>query len=100
MKKVALVIDSSFGITNGAYKDVYTLPLIINEVSKDGILTYHDGVDISAKELIAKLNKGIDIKTNQSIPGEIMNLLEKLTIEYENIYVLPIPLTISSGFNT
>jgi fatty acid-binding protein DegV len=100
MKKVALVVDSSFGITTGQYPDVHVLPLIINE-TKNGITkTYHDGVDINARTLVKKMQQGIDIKTSQSIPIEIHEMLDKMHKRYEKVYVFPIPLSISSGANT
>lgn len=100
MKKNALVVDSSFGIKNGDYPHVYVLPLIINELKNGVIKTYHDGVDINATKLIKKMQQGIDIKTSQSIPLEIHDLLFRLTKEYENIYAFPIPSSISGGFKT
>jgi fatty acid-binding protein DegV len=99
MKKNAFVVDSSFGIKNGDYPDTYVLPLIINEIHKKMIKAYHDGVDITTNELIRKMQNGSDIKTSQSIPGEILELLTKLSKEYQRVFVFPIPLSISSGSN-
>jgi fatty acid-binding protein DegV len=76
------------------------LPLIINETKNGVVKTYHDGVNINTTQLIKKLQAGIDIKTSQSIPAEIIDLLTRLTSEYENVYVLPIPSSISAGCNT
>lgn len=100
MKKVALVVDSSFGISNGQYPNTFVLPLIINETKNGIVKTYHDGIDIDANKLISKLEQGIDIKTSQSIPSEVLNLLSDLSKQYENVYVFPIPISISSGANT
>ena len=100
MKNTALVVDSSFGIHNGEYPNTYVLPLIINEMRDKKINAYHDGVDITPSQLIKKLEQGSNIKTSQSIPGEILELLTRLSKQYKKIFVFPIPLSISSGCNT
>ncbi|GHU48396.1 hypothetical protein FACS1894218_5170 [Bacilli bacterium] len=100
MKKCAIIVDSSFGIKNNQYPDVYVCPLIINITENGKINSYHDDVDIFNEELCEKMAKGLDIKTSQPIPGETLELFEKLSKEYEQVYALPITPTISGSYST
>ncbi|GHU32844.1 hypothetical protein FACS1894166_07010 [Bacilli bacterium] len=100
MKKCAIVVDSSFGIKNGQYPDVYVCPLIITVDDHDKITSYHDEIDIFNKELCEKLSAGMNIKTSQSISGEVIDMFEKLSKDYDEVHALPITKTLSSTYNT
>jgi DegV family protein with EDD domain len=98
--KNCLVIDSSYGITNGQYENVYVLPLIIIENKGSETVEYLDGVDITTSEVIEKLNNGANFSTSQPNIGTMMELFDKLSNEYDAIHVLPIPKSISGNYNT
>jgi fatty acid-binding protein DegV len=100
MKKIALIVDSSSGVKNGQYPHVFVLPMIITEQQGSNIISYRDGIDITVDELSSKLEAGAEIKTSQASPIEMFNLLEKLKKDYEKIFVLPIPSTISGNYNS
>jgi fatty acid-binding protein DegV len=98
MKKAAILIDSSFGIKTNQYPDVYIVPMEITETTKEKTISYLDEVDIFNDELCDKIANGADIKTSQPIIGSVIQMLDKLSGEYERIYGLTIPSTISGTF--
>jgi DegV family protein with EDD domain len=100
MKRVAIITDSSSGIINGQYPDVYVLPLIITETTNNTTTTYRDGIDLDAKKLADLISRGADLKTSQANVSEMMQLAEKLSNEYDQVFVIPIPPTLSSNYNS
>jgi fatty acid-binding protein DegV len=100
MKKIALIVDSSSGIKNGQYPHVYVLPMIITEQQGSNIISYRDGVDITVNQLSSKLEAGADIKTSQANVKEMFDLVESVKKDYEKVFVLPIPSTISGNYNS
>jgi fatty acid-binding protein DegV len=100
MKKNAILIDSSFGIKNNQYANVYVVPMEIIETAKAKTISYLDQVDIFNAQICEKIDSGVDIKTSQPILGSVVEMVEKLTKEYEHIYALTIPSTISGTHNT
>jgi len=97
MKKNCFVVDTSSNIKNGQYEDVFVLPINVTEVTKDGEVNYKDGIDINPSILEQKQLDGASFKTAATSPADAMNLLDKLTKEYETVYLLPIPKTLSAG---
>lgn len=98
MKKACIVVDSSSGIKNGTYPDVYVLPLGIT--APDG-QTFKDEIEITVGQIIANmLEKNIMYKTSQPNPGDAMILFDKLSSEYEEVLVLPLPAALSNAYNT
>jgi len=104
MKKNCFVVDTSSNIKNGQYEDVFVLPINVIEVTKNGDIEHKDGIDITPSELEQKQLDGINFKTAATSPSDALELLDKVTKEYETVYVLPIPKTLSEGahnmFNT
>lgn len=103
MKKIAIIVDSSSGIKNGEFKNVFVLPLVINATNKKTkeIKTYHDSIDIDdvkTAELLEDAN--IDLSSSQSSMGEIVAQIEKIYDDYDEIYVVPIPSCLSGSINT
>jgi len=96
-KKNAFVFDSSADLKNNQIKDVYVLPL--NVVEKNSGKTYLDQVEIDQVTLEKKLIAGDDLSTSATTPKIALELLEKLSKEYENVWVLPIPEKLSPGQN-
>ena len=103
MKKIAIVVDSSSGIKNDEFDNVFVLPLVINGNNKKTkeTKTYHDQVDINEK-LTAELldNSNINLTSSQASMGEIVVQIEKIYDDYDEIYVVPIPLYLSGSANT
>ena len=103
MKKIAIIVDSSSGIKNGEFDNVFVLPLVINANNKKTkeTKTYHDQVDINEK-LTAELldNSNINLTSSQASMGEIVIQIEKIYDDYNEIYVVPIPLYLSGSANT
>ncbi|MDR2654390.1 MAG: DegV family EDD domain-containing protein [Mycoplasmataceae bacterium] len=97
MKKACLVFDSSANARNGEYDDVFVLPLQIILKKKNETITYKDGVDITIDEIERNENAGLIYSTSAANPNDIINLFEKITKQYEKVYILPIPETISPG---
>lgn len=102
MSKVAFILDSSSGIKNLEYPDVYVLPLIVSIKSQDGkIKALKDGVDITPLEVCKLLDENkYEIKTSQASMGEIINLVESIYDQYDRIYVHPILQKISGSYQT
>ncbi|ASJ89442.1 MAG: DegV family protein [Candidatus Malacoplasma girerdii] len=101
MKKTAFIVDSSSGIKNNQYQDVYVLPLIVNINNNGKINSFHDGIDIDDVQIAKHLESdNNDVKTSQASAGEIIKLVESVYEEYDRIYVIHIPSKISSSYNT
>ena len=103
MKKIAIIVDSSSGIKNGEFDNVFVLPLAINATNKKtkDIKTYHDNVDIDEVKTTELLeNPNIDLSSSQASMGEIIMQIEKIYDDYDEIYVVPIPAYLSSSINT
>jgi DegV family protein with EDD domain len=100
MSKIALVFDSSADIGEKAIKDVYVLPLAIIEEVDGKQKTFKDGVDISTNEMLKGLKDGRSFKTSQTVPADAMSLFDKLSAEYEQVFVFPIPKTLSGNYNS
>jgi fatty acid-binding protein DegV len=98
MKKAAILIDSSFGIKENQYPDVYVVPMEIIVTTKDKTTSYQDNVDIFNEQICDYINKGYDVKTSQPILGNVIKMIEKLSAEYDNIYALSIT-SMLSGVN-
>ena len=105
-KKIAIITDSSAGIKNLEYEDVYVLPLVVNVLYKnqDGIsnvVSYKDGVDCDNAKIVEMLeDKNYSITTSQASPGEIMNILDPIYNKYDELYALPIASSTSGSENS
>jgi fatty acid-binding protein DegV len=100
MKKNAILLDSSFGIKENQYPDVYVVPMEIIETTGSKTISYLDQTDIFNDQICEKIANGVDIKTSQPILGNVIKMIERLLNEYENIYAFTIPSTISGTYNT
>jgi fatty acid-binding protein DegV len=98
MNKVAILIDSSFGIKNNQYPNVFVVPLEIIETKDGQVKTYQDGVDITNTQICETIKNGGDVKTAQPIIGEVMKLMDKLSNEYEKVFALPITSKLSKTY--
>lgn len=105
-KKIAIITDSSAGVKNLEYKDVYVLPLAVNVLDKNqndksNIISYKDGIDCGNAKIVEmlKTNK-YTITTSQASLGEIMNILDPIYDKYDEFYALPIASSASGSENT
>jgi fatty acid-binding protein DegV len=100
MARTCLVFDTAANISNNQFDDVYVIPLLITEVIDGKIKTYRDGVDIDGKTCLEKLIAGQCLKTAQSIPKDVVDLMDKLSVEYDEVFFIPCPLQISNQYNS
>ncbi len=105
-KRIAIITDSSSGYKNEQFPDFYVLPLIINvenknsENGQNNTKSYKEN-ECDQKQMMEWLeDKNYTITTSQASAGEIIDLLDRLTDSYDEIYVLPITKTVSGSENT
>lgn len=103
MKKIGFIVDSSSGIKNGEYPDVYVLPLAVtlkdkNDKSKITILK--DGINCDEVKIAQLIKDDQDICTSQASIGEIVEIIEDIYDKYDRIYAIPIAVKLSQSFNT
>jgi len=99
MAKNAYVVDSSSNITNGMYPNVYVLPLIVNKLTKQCEKQYKDGIDITINEIEKEQLEGVNFTTSAMLVQDVTTLLDKLSAEYDNVYIFCIPNKLSQGAN-
>ncbi|QNM93949.1 DegV family protein [Mycoplasma sp. Pen4] len=97
MKKMAIVVDSSCGLSRKQIEELgwYFLPL---KIELDGKI-YDDGDNLLSTELFNHFS--LDTKTYKTscTPiGHVEEMIEKLSAEYENIVVFPISKHLSSQY--
>ena len=92
MGKVAVITDSNSGITQnqaGEY-GIYVLPMPFYIDEK----LYFEDITLTQEEFYKRLGEGVDIKTSQPAPGDVMDLWNKVLKEYDEI------VHISSGLSS
>ncbi len=107
-RKLAIIIDSSAGLTN--FRDelksknpfIFENPIIIintktNEIIKD-VLDKYNNHDVSQK-ILNDTEKGIIYKTSQIELDYTSKLLKELSSKFNNVYVLSIPKFISATYS-
>lgn len=104
MKKIAIVTDSTSGYKNHQFPDFYVVPMIINVQNKNDknktITSYHEGIDCDYTKMKSiMLDKTNEISTSQPNIGEINELFQKISTEYDEVYVLPITANVSGSEN-
>ncbi|QGZ97957.1 DegV family EDD domain-containing protein [Mycoplasma sp. NEAQ87857] len=97
MKKIAILVDSSSGLTKkqAAQHNWHFLPLL---VSLDGV-EYKDGIELTGTNLFNhfSLNSN-NVKTSSTPLGLVHQELEKLSKEYDEIIFFPISKHLSSQY--
>lgn len=100
MKKIALVTDSSVGITLKDlknYKDLFIAPLSIIHNGKE----YVDQIDLSEEDVNEILRDNNIIQTSQPSVGLCIELFEKIkALGYEHIIVVTLSSNLSGTFNS
>lgn len=98
MGKVAVITDSNSGITQnqaGEY-GIYVppMPFYIDEK------LYFEDITLTQEEFYKRLGEGVDIKTSQPAPGDVMDLWNKVLKEYDEIVHIPMSSGLSSSCET
>lgn len=96
-KKIAVVTDSSSGISQSEAKDnlfVLPMPFII-----DGEDFYQD-INLTEKEFYEKLKSDVRISTSQPSFGEVTDLWNKVLSEYDQILYIPLSSGLSESCNS
>lgn len=98
MAKVAILTDSSSGITQDEAKElgitVLPMPFFI-----DGETCY-EGIDLTAEIFYQKLKEGVDISTSMPLVGNVTDIWEKLLEEYDEVVYIPLSSGLSSSCET
>lgn len=98
MGKVAVITDSNSGITQnqaGEY-GIYVLPMPFYIDEK----LYFEDITLTQEELYKRIGEGVDIKTSQPAPGDVMDLWNKVLKEYDEIVHIPMSSGLSSSCET
>lgn len=98
MSKVAIVTDSNSGITQkrGEELGIYVLPM---PFFIDGEL-YLEDITLSKEQFYEKLGADSEISTSQPSPGDVMDLWDKLLVDYDEIVCIPMSSGLSSTCET
>ena len=98
MSKVAIVTDSNSGITQkrGEELGIYVLPM---PFFIDGEL-YLEDITLSQEQFYEKLGADSEISTSQPSPGDVMDLRDKLLVDYDEIVCIPMSSGLSSTCET
>ena len=98
MSKVAIVTDSNSGITQkrGEELGIYVLPM---QFFIDGEL-YLEDITLSQEQFYEKLGADSEISTSQPSPGDVMDLWDKLLVDYDEIVCIPMSSGLSSTCET
>ena len=98
MSKVAIVTDSNSGITQkrGEELGIYVLPM---PFFIDGEL-YLEDIPLSQEQFYEKLGADSEISTSQPSPGDVMDLWDKLLVDYDEIVCIPMSSGLSSTCET
>ncbi len=98
MKKIAVMTDSNSGITQVQGKElgitVVPMPFFI-----DGDL-FEEDISLTQEDFYQKLNDDADISTSQPTPGDVIEIWDRLLLEYEEIIYIPMSSGLSSSCAT
>lgn len=101
MKKVAIVTDSTAVMGNELINNeqhLYTVPLQILFGDEE---VYRDGIDLTSEEFFNKMESSVSLPTtSQPSVGAVLELFEKLIVDYDEILYITISSNISGTFNT
>lgn len=96
--KIAIVVDSNSGVTQGDAKElgihVLPMPFMI-----DGEV-YYEGIDLSHEEFYRKMEAGADITTSQPSPKDVMELWDALLKEHDQVLYIPMSSGLSGSCQT
>ncbi len=97
MKKIGVLIDSEFGLSEKEARDsgFYFVPVVINWNNKEML----SGVDATLDFIYKNLNKEVEFKTAAPTIGAITKEYRRALSECEKIIVIPISKHLSSTYN-
>lgn len=98
MSSVAIITDSNSGISQAEGKElgIYVIPM---PCLVDGKL-YYENVDITKEQFYHFMESDADLTTSQPSPGDVMDLWDKLLIEYDEIVHIPMSSGLSASCST
>ena len=98
MKKIAVVTDSHSSISSAeaAMLGVHVLPMPFEVDGQD----YFEGVNLTRQQFFGYQRAGAHIGTSQPAPAAVMELWDKLLLEYESILYMPISSGLSNSCQT
>lgn len=98
MARTAIVTDSNSGITQAQAKEygVYVIPM---PFYIDGELFYED-INLTQEEFYHKLEKDYAITTSMPAVGDVMDLWDKLLLDYDEVVYIPMSSGLSSSCQT
>ncbi len=98
MSKVAILTDSSSGITQAESKQlgisVLPMPFFINEE------IFYEDVDLTQESFYQKLEEGVDIATSMPVVGNLTDTWDRLLEENDEIVYIPLSSGLSSSCET
>jgi len=98
MSKIAIVTDSNSGITQnqGSELGIYVVPMpfMIDQE------TFYEDITLTRDEFYKKLGDNANIATSQPSPETIINLWDKLLLEYDQIIHIPMSSSLSGSYQT
>tara|TARA_B100001939_G_scaffold14122_1_gene12087 strand:+ start:11261 stop:12109 length:849 start_codon:yes stop_codon:yes gene_type:complete len=97
MKKIGLIVDSTFGLNEELTKkeDVLVIPLT---VYMDDVP--HDDGTITTEQLVEAFNSKVDFKTSQPTPEAFLKAMDKHLESYEEVMVLCLTKALSGTYNS
>lgn len=98
MGKVAVITDSNSGITQNQAEEygIYVLPMPFYIDEK----LYFEDITLTQEEFYKKLGEGVDIKTSQPAPGDVLDLWNKVLTDHDEIVHIPMSSGLSSSCET
>ncbi|SFB36136.1 EDD domain protein, DegV family [Acetitomaculum ruminis DSM 5522] len=98
MANIAIVTDSNSGITQAMAKEmgIHVLPM---PFTIDGELFYED-ISLTQEQFYEKLLSDAEVSTSQPSPGDVLDLWDKLLLEYDEIVHIPMSSGLSSSCST
>ena len=98
--KIAYLIDSSSGILENSNEHIYFVPLEVVKTENGKEITYKSGIDFDINDLQREIKNKSQLKTGQSVIGEVEVFIEKLLEKYDYVIGIPIDSQLSGTFNT
>ncbi|MDO4459007.1 MAG: DegV family protein [Clostridia bacterium] len=94
MPKVAIVADTNCGLTRKEAEKlgVYLVPMPFSINYK----TYHEGVDITEKELFELMESGAEVRTSQPSPADVCDIWDKALETHDEVVYIPMSSALSS----
>ncbi len=98
MKKIGIVTDShsSIPLAEAEMLGVHVLPMPFDIDGQD----YFEGVNLTRQQFFGYQRAGANIGTSQPAPAAVMDLWDKLLMEYESLLYMPISSGLSSSCQT